>query len=572
MNRKPTQRGYHADVSQALSQPQPGGQAALLPRSHTRALAACVALAFAVLAGQLVRLALDADRSRGIWVSVMSASAGSTYARPDIIDRAGRLLATDVQVPSLYADPTLVQDVDEAAEKLAGLFPELDQRHLRASLGDRSRRFVWLKRALAPAVAQRVHNFGLPGLAFVDEVRRTYPAGELGGHILGRVDIDNRAVSGIERFIDEIGAAQLAVGARLSARAPLRLSLDLGVMHALEDELNSAMRRYQASGAAGIIMHAKTGEIAAAVSLPGVDPARAADGLDSTRIDKLLAGTYELGSVMKFITVAMAIEDGARLDSLVDTAEPLTAGRFTIRDLYPLGRPMTLAEVFVRSSNVGAGQLALSAGADRQRAFLENLGLFKPIVTEAGPSAPPQLPKHWGRAEQITISYGHGMAISPLQFTAAAASLLNGGVRVRPTFLAGGGTASGSAEGGVRVDRVVRPETSAKLGELMRLNVTDPAGTGRRADVAGYDVGGKTGTAEMARRGRYQAKSVISSFLGVFPARDPAYVTFVMLFEPNGSADTDGEITAGRNAAPTTARIIARIAPLLQVAASPTGS
>lgn len=547
------------------AQPRPGRPSdaprdvasAVVPRTRSRALALSVVAAFALVAGQLVRLAADGEKPGAVRLSMLSA-APTTLARPDIVDRNGRLLATDVQIPSLYADAALIQDPDETAERMVALFPQHDLRTLRDSLADRTHRFVWLKRGLSPRAAQDIHNLGLPGLQFVNEVRRTYPAGRMAGHILGRVDIDNRGTSGIERHIDETGASEAAHGARLSARAPVRLSLDLGVSHALEDELSAAIKRYDATGAAGLVLDARSGEVVASVSLPGVDPASPDETLDPLRTDKLTAGLFELGSVMKLMTVAMAFEDGKSPDTLVDTTAPLTAGRFTIEDLHPLGRPMSIAEVFTHSSNVGAGQLALASGAERQKAFLDSLGLWSALRTEAGVGPEPLKPALIGRAEQITMAYGHGLAVTPLQFAAAAASLLNGGTRVTPSFLS-----APSAHG--KGDRVISPETSRKLAGLMRLNVTDPSGTGRRADVAGFRVGGKTGTAEMPAAGGYRRKSVIASFLGAFPSDAPRYITLVMLFEPKGQSETGGEITAGRNAAPTTARIIERIAPLLKV-------
>ncbi len=532
------------------------------PRSRSRLLALVIALAFVAVGGQLVRLAWQNEDVSTIRVSMMSSPA-KTLARPDIVDRNGRLLATDVQMPSLYADPLLIQDADDAAERLVRLFPQLDVRELRQSLADKSRRFVWVRRGLSPAMAQRVHNLGIPGLLFVDEIRRTYPAGRLGGHILGRVDIDNRGTGGIERYIDEIGASEAAVGARLSARAPVRLSLDLGVMHALDEELAGAMVRYEAAGAAGLVMDVLTGEVMASVSRPGVDPAVHEEALDPARIDRIAAGTYELGSIMKLVTVAMALDMGRSLDSVVDTTEPLKAGRFTIEDLHPLGRPMSVSEVFIHSSNVGAGQLALSAGAATQKAFLQKLGLWSGLKTEVSLGPAPQKPQQIGRIEQITLAFGHGLATTPLQFAAASAALMNGGTRVTPTFMALDGEAPV-----VRGERVVSARTSALLREVMRRNVTDPAGTGRRADVPGFEVGGKTGTAEMAAKGGYRKKSVLASFIGTFPSSDPRYVTLILLFEPKGQDATGGEITAGRNAAPTTARIIERIAPLLGVTAT----
>jgi cell division protein FtsI (penicillin-binding protein 3) len=320
------------------------------------------------------------------------------------------------------------------------------------------------------------------------------------------------------------------------------------------------MERYEAPGAAGLVMDVRTGEVVAAVSRPGADPAVTDDSLDPQRIDKVAAGTYELGSIVKLVTVALALETGKTLDSLVDTTQPLKAGRYTIEDLHPLGRPMSVAEVFLHSSNVGAGQLALSAGLDAQTAFFEKLGLWSPMKTELSAGPAPQKPAQVGRIEQITLSFGHGLAVTPLQFAAASAALLNGGTAVTPTFVKRDGAMAPGA-------RVVSERTSALLREVMRRNVTDASGTGRRADVAGFDVGGKTGTAEMAVSGGYRKKSVIASFLGTFPAAAPRYVTLVLLFEPKGQDSTGGEITAGRNAAPATARIIERIAPLLGVPA-----
>lgn len=537
------------------------------PRHRSRVLALMVALSFLAVSGQLVRLAIEASTGSGLRVAMIHAEEPTNVARPDLVDRKGRLLATDVQVPSLAADPLLIQDPDDTAEKLVSLFPDLDRRGLRDALADSSRRFVWVKRALSPLLAQKANDLGLPGLFFRDELKRTYPAGRLGGHALGLVDVDNRGLSGIERWLDGAYGIEAVHGARLSGKAPVRLSLDIGVMHAVEDELEAAITRYDARAAAGLVLDATTGEVVAHVSLPGVDPMVAGEARERERLDRLSSGTYELGSVMKLVTVALALEAGKSPDSLVDTTRPLTAGRFEIADLHPLGRPMTLAEVFIHSSNVGAGSLALEVGAEPQRAFLDRLGLLAALDTELGRGPRPQAPGAFGRAEQITIAFGHGLAVTPLQFAAAAAGLLNGGKPIRPTFVARDGDAAAPARPVTHTGALVSPKTSALLRQLMRANVTDPEGTGRRADVPGYRVGGKTGTAEIAQGGRYRAKSVISSFLGVFPSEAPRYVTLVLLFEPRGTDPSGGEITAGRNAAPTTARIIERIAPLLGVMA-----
>lgn len=512
---------------------------------------------FASVAGQLAHLAGSGGSEM---VATLTEPMARTYVRPDILDRGGRLLATDIEMPSLYADPSLVQGIDDTAERLGAVLPDLDQGELRRLLSDRSRRFIWLRRGLAPKLAQQVHDLGLPGLEFRTELRRAYPLERLAGHVLGSVNVDNKGAGGVERTIDETIGVEPTLGAPANAGMPVRLALDLGVQHALEDELEAAMARYESKGAAGLVMDVRTGEMLASVSLPGVDPARPSEILDPARVDKIQGGTYELGSVFKIFTVAMALDGGrARIDTVLDVTKPLVAGPFTIKDPHPVGRPLTVSEVFIHSSNVGSGMLALAEGPERQRAFLERLGLTRAMRTEAGPVAAPQLPPQLGRAEQITVSYGHGIAVAPIQFAAATAAILNGGKTVTPTYFSGRAGTSAPAQ------RVVSEETSRSLCVLLRRNVAERAGTGQRADVPGYRVGGKTGTAEMPARGGYRQKSVVSSFLAAFPMDDPRYLVLVLIFEPNGTEAAAGEVLAGRNAAPTAGRVIARIAPRLGV-------
>lgn len=521
-------------------------------------LALGVMAAFAAIGAQLIALGIKGGTVQsGL---ALTEAVPDNFARPDIIDRNGRLIATDIEVPSLFADPAVVLDRDELAEKLATVLPDLDTAELRASLSDRTRRFVWIRRGLSPRIAQRIHDLGLPGLAFRNELRRAYPAGDMAGHVIGAVNVDNKGVSGIEKFIDEKIGVEGVHGAQLSNRAPVRLALDLGVQHSLEDELDTAMRRYRTEGAAGLVLDIHTGEVIASASLPGVDPSRPDLNGAPARIDRISGGTYELGSVFKSLTVAMALDEGfATSATVLDVTAPLTAGRYTISDLHPLGRPMSVEEIFTHSSNVGVGMLALQAGPERFSAFMKRIGLTGQMVTEAGPVALPQVPERIERVELITMSYGHGIAVAPLQFSAAAASILNGGKRVTPTFLRYPLDAK-------KAEAVTSELTSRELARLFRLNVIDPSGTGKRADVPGYRVGGKTGTAERADNGRYQEKNVISSFIGAFPMDAPQYLTFIALFEPKATAETNGQRTASTNAAPVTGRLIRRIATQLGVA------
>jgi cell division protein FtsI (penicillin-binding protein 3) len=524
-------------------------------RLRMLAVAGGLLLATLAVAGQLLRLSV-APAGEGRAASAEPVLR--TFSRPDIVDRQGRIIATDVPANSLFADPALVLDRDEVAEKLSRTLG-IDPEELRRQLADRTRRFVWVRRGLAPVEAQRVHDLGLPGLAFRREAKRVYPSGKLVGHIVGQVNPDNRGIAGIERFIDEGAGVEAVQGAVVSSAAPVTLSIDLGVQHAVADELKVAVERYQATGAAGLVMDAATGEILAGASWPAIDPNVPGAQLDGAAPDRLQGGVYELGSIFKALTIAMALDDGlVTLDKSYDVTQPLMFGRYQIRDLHPLGRPLSVRDIFIHSSNVGAAMIAMEAGTSRQLVFLARMGLTEPIRTEAGPVAPPLLPARWGEVETATIAYGHGLAVAPLQVAAVMATLVNGGRRIAPTYLA-------KREKRDDGEKLLAAATSSAMRELMRLNVTMPQGTGRHAEVAGYRVGGKTGTAEIPGKGGYQEKSVISSFVGALPMDAPQFVLLVTLFEPQPADGTKGGITAGLNAAPVAGAIVARIAPILGI-------
>ncbi|MFA5955160.1 peptidoglycan D,D-transpeptidase FtsI family protein [Hyphomicrobium sp.] len=540
-----------------------GGRSQIVSRGSRRASERIVyAVLFAAFAGVAAQLLLlTVPRHTDITLAVSEPVSATSFSRPDIVDRNGRLLATDLEAPSIFADPGLVIDRDEVVEKLSTVLPDLNGEQLLRDLADKSRRFMWVRRGVSPGIAQKVHDLGLPGISFRYELKRAYPGGMMAGHVLGYTDVDNRGVAGIERYIDDKVGVDPVHSAVLSSRPPVRLSLDIGVQHALEDELDDAGRRYKTDGAAGVVLNIKTGEILASASLPRVDPSWPTEALDKKHIDRMAGGTYELGSVFKTLTLAMAFDEGlARPDTLLDVRQPLEAGRFTVTDFHPANRPLTVTEVYTHSSNVGAGMLALEAGPEKLQAFLKKLGLLDQMQTEEGPLAAPQLPPRWNRISTITAAFGHGIAVAPLQFAVAAATILNNGMTVHPTFLRkfDAGTADGKA--------VVGVDTSHLMAHLMRLNVVNRDGTGGKADVPGYRVGGKTGTADVAGKGGYTSNSVISSFLATFPTDDPQYLTFVILFEPKGVEATRGRRTAGVNAAPVTGELIARIAAQLGVA------
>lgn len=519
-----------------------------------------VALAFLSVTWQLVTLA---RLNQGLPQVSISRPLETGTARPDLVDRNGRLIASDVVMPSLYADPSMLLDVDEVIEGVSALLPGLDLQRLRLDLSDRSRRFVWIKRGLSPALAQKIHDLGLPGLHFRDELQRAYPGGRLAGHVVGFTNIDNVGLAGIEKWLDARDIPEAVHAARLSERRPVQLSLDVGVQFALEDELQSAVARYDAKAAAGLVIDVRTGEVLAAASLPTFDPTRPAAASQAARTNRLLGGAYELGSVFKLFTVAQALENGhVTPETLIDVTRPLRADGHEIVDPHPSRRPLSVVEVFTHSSNVGAGVLALAAGSDAQRAFLQQLGLSEPLSTEAGRSVAPRWPRHIGAIETVTISFGHGLAVAPMQFAAAVLPLVNGGRLLRPTFLK---RPAGWQNDGARA---LSNETSEAIRAMMRANVAHKDGTGRRAAVPGLDVGGKTGTAEIAIDGRYRGSKVISSFVAAFPMSNPRYLTLVSLFEPGAVSASGGALSAGRNAAPTTGKIIERIAPLLGLTAA----
>lgn len=538
--------------------------AALRPLSEPSAsrqitlISLALGVLFLASAGQLARLAVKAESMPSVMAAMVEPLTMS-YSRPDIVDRNGRLLATDVEVHSLYADPSRVIDADETVEKLAAVLRDLDEPALRRALSEKNRHFAWVRRALTPKQAQQVHDLGLPGLSFRREMRRAYPLGAMAGHLLGRVDGDNKGVAGIERHIDDNVGIDGVHNIQPTERPAVRLSIEIGAQAGLEAELTNAMAVYRASGAAAVVIDVATGEIAAAASFPRIDPARAADATDNGKRDKLQRGVYELGSIFKILTVAAALDSKqVQLDTLLDVRVPLTAGRHEIKDKHSLGRPLTVSEVFLQSSNVGSGMLALEAGAAAQKAFLARAGLLSAMKTEVGPVALPDPPRNWQRAETITVSYGHGLSVAPLQFAAAAAALVNGGELIAPTYLA-----RRPSDAKPQATRLIEANTSAAIRTLMRANVTDALGTGKRADVAGFEIGGKTGTAEIGGPRGYRQGGVISSFVAAFPMSHPRYLALVMLFEPKPTAQSGGKVLASLTAAPVAAKVITRIGPLL---------
>jgi cell division protein FtsI (penicillin-binding protein 3) len=538
---------------------QPGAEKVLLGRNRIRLLGLAFSAIFLAIAVKLAVTAVIAPMNEP---PKEVAEVTQRIPRPDIVDRNGNVLATDVAVASLYADPRKIVDMDEAVELISAALPDIDAKALDTKLRQRGRAFVWLKRQVSPEERDAVFNLGIPGVAYVNERRRVYPQGRLAAHTLGYVDLDNKGIAGIERYLDDAGAIYTAslLEPERDKAAPAELSLDIRIQHALADELQLAMTKFKAIAAGGIVMDVETGEIIALASLPDYDPNDEDKNLGEDQQNRMLSGVYELGSVIKAVTFAMAFDYGTvTMDSKFDARLPLVIGNARINDFHAQRRVLALPEVFTYSSNIGTARMALEVGVERHRAFLERVGLFDKLVTEVPETARPLLPRRWGKLVSATAAFGHGFAVQPLQGLSVVAGLLNGGKMLQPTFLK-----RSKEEADVLAKQIVKESTSAHLRELFRLNATE--GSAAKADVIGYRVGGKTGTAEKVVHGRYSSEKRLASFIGAFPMDKPRYAVLVMLDEPKALPETYGFATSGWNAVPTAGKIIARVAPLLGIA------
>jgi cell division protein FtsI (penicillin-binding protein 3) len=515
------------------------------------------AVVYTVIGGRLVMFAVGSDGPSARRAAAQDAIA---TARPDIVDRNGEVLATDVKAPSLFGEPKRIIDKDEAIELLTATLPDLDTIEVRDRLTSK-KGFVWLKREITPKQQQEIHRLGIPGIGFLRENKRVYPTGSEVAHLIGLVNIDNQGIAGMEKWLDSNGLADLhrAGFATDRLQRPVELSIDLRVEHALRDELLKAKEKFHAKAASGLVSNVKTGEIVAMVSVPDFDPNNPKEARDPDRINRLTTGVYEMGSTFKAFTLAMALDTGKYdLNSTWDARGPLHYGKFAIHDDEPKGRFLNMKEVFTFSSNVGAARIALSQGVEAHKAFLRKMGQLERLRTELPESASPLLPRHWGELNTVTIAFGHGIAVAPLQAVMGIDALVNGGYLIPPTFMK-----RSEQEAMEIAKRVIKPETSEKMRFLMRLNAE--IGTARKADVNGYYIGGKTGTAEKVVNGRYAKKRVLTAFTAILPADNPRYQLLVMLDEPQPLKETYGFITSGWNAVPTGGSVIARIAPLLGI-------
>lgn len=506
----------------------------------------CFALVFIALGLRAADVSLMATSEYGYQAEVQKLV--SEY-RGDILDRNGVLLATTLDVQSLYADSKHIQSPRDTALKLKAVFPDLSLSLLQKRLesGDR---FVWLKRDVRPQDKARVYQIGEPGLKFRSEKTRVYPHAHLFSHLVGYTDIDEKGVVGIERGLNDI----LASGEHVT------LSLDTRLQHILRRSLVNAAKSFEAKSGAGTIIDVRTGEIVAGVSWPDFDPHHPGAIEGKAGFNNLTLGVFELGSMFKIFSTAALLEmHDVPMDEEFDAREPIKVGRFRINDFHAEERVLSVPEVFMYSSNIGSALMGQRVGTDGLKGFYSDLGLMDRMDLEIKEIGKPIIPSPWREVNTLTASYGHGIATSPLQMTAAVASIINEGNLIRPTLLK---VKVGSEEPQVRPNiSIVSPETSENIRQLMRLVVSD--GTGRKANVKGYQVGGKTGTAEKIGASGYDRSRLISSFVGAFPSHEPRYVVMVMIDEPKGQRHSYGYATAGWVAAPAIAEIVSSMADVL---------
>lgn len=469
--------------------------------------------------------------------------------RADILDRNGVMLATTLKTASLFADTRFIAEPAKAAKALSKIFPNLAYGDALQKLQS-GKSFIWIKRNITPDEQALVLEIGEPGLAFEKSARRYYPQEGLAGHLLGYTSVDNTGLSGVERSFDTY---------LNDSKQPLRLSLDVRFQHALRREVQRAVKEFKAIGAAGVVMDVKTGEILAGVSLPDFNPHDLNAVSKDQSFSRLTQGAYELGSVFKIFSTAAFIETrGLPMSTTFDAREPIKIGRFKINDFHAQKRVLTVPEIFMHSSNIGTAMMAQTVGGEALQKFYYDLGILDPMDFEIKEVANPQVPNPWREVSTMTASYGHGVTTTPMQLAAGVSSVVNGGYLVKPRLVL-----SDEPQNNPDI-RIMSEKTSHQMRQLLRIVVSE--GTGSKAAVKGYKVGGKTGTAEKIVNGRYDKKKKISSFVGVFPSDAPKYAVYIMVDEPKGNKSTWGYATGGWVAAPAVSRTIASIAAIEGIA------
>lgn len=523
------------------------GQSIETARSRLMVIGGVCLVMFAVIIIRIGDLTL-LQKPREPQTDAVVSQAGGFVDRADIVDRNGVLLATTLQVASLYADPALIPNKPFVARELNRILG-IDNADAKLN---RKGRFVWIKRGITPDQHFAVNALGQPGLGFRMETKRFYPQGHLASHLVGYTDVDGKGLAGIE----------LQYNDRLQRNPqPLVLNMDVRIQHSLVKSLRAAMEKFDAKAASGGVVDVETGEIIAVVSLPDFDPHHVGKATDVQKFNHFSLGVYEMGSTFKLFSTANFIEEtGKPFSFTLDAREPLKEGRFTINDYHAQRRVMTVPEVFIHSSNIGSALMGRMTGTAAMQNFYRDLGFLNVLDIDYPAKGVPLTPSPWRDINTLTAAYGHGIAVTPLHVLRATAAMVNGGIVPDLSIARPEDTEKRDA---IRT-RILSASTAHKMRQLLRLNVTE--GSGQKADVAGYMVGGKTGTSEKVGGNGYDKHKLLSSFIGVFPANAPRYAVLAILDEPKGTKDTYGYATGGWTGAPVVGDVIGDMATILGIA------
>lgn len=562
MLRRPAATGTEPAQFQVVRVTQPDlARRAMLERTRGRLVLA--ALGFSALFGAVaLKLAfatvLDPTEPRraALLSRPPAPPAEAAVSRATVTDRNGEMMAVTLPLTALYANQRQILDAEEAAARLVRILPQLDRERLVQRLsGDRQ--FSYIARALTPREVAQVNALGIPGLYFEEAERRFFPQGRTAAHIIGGVDVDGHGIAGVERAFDE--------RLRRDPSQPMRLSLDIRVQIALRESIQRAITEFNGIGGAGVVIDVHTSEVLAMVSLPDYDANDVGAATVDQRFNRATVGVYEPGSTFKLLTAAMALEYGTVQPwGGYDASRPIRVGRFEINDFRGKNRWLALPEILAYSSNLASAHMAAAVGVGRHREFMDRMGMTRRMGIEVPESALPLVPgqRTWRELNTMTIGFGHGISVTPLHVASAGATLVNGGILRQPTILA---QPPGTVREGTRV---ISERTSDLVRRMMRLVVT--AGSGRSAEVPGYYVGGKTGTAQKTGpRGGYLQNKRIAAFIGAFPMHAPRYAIYVMVDEPKPNARSHGYATAGWVAAPAAGMVVQRIAPILGLMPEP---
>ncbi len=482
-------------------------------------------------------------------VPARQVAAEAGVSRAEVTDRNGEVLAVSVRGTALYAQPELLENRGRVAVQLNRILPHLSREHLLERL-NLDTAWVYLDRFITLEQQAQINALGHIGLGFEAAERRQYPRGRDAAHVLGAVGADGRARGGVEEWFNE---------RLMASRAPLRLSVDIRVQRELREAVESHRALNSALGGAAVMLDMRTGEIVGMVSNPDFSASDLTGASSEAMFNRVTTGTYEPGSTFKLFTSAMALDLGvANVNTTYDAARPIEVAGFRIRDDHPTLRAMAVPEIVAISSNIATAHMVMAVGRHRHQEFLGRMGFLERQSLELPGVARPLFPRgrNWIDLSSMTISYGHGISVTPLQVVTGVAALANGGILRNPTLMA---VPEGETRDGTRV---ISERTSEIMRRIMRLVVTH--GTGTRAEAPGYFSGGKTGTAsKLNARGQYMHGRNVTSFVGAFPMNAPIYALYVMLDEPRPRAENGGFTTAGMVAAPLFRRVVERTGPIL---------